>query len=61
MRRLNQFSWSGFGIWIQGPVLRQKAEEVSLELNIDFVPSSGWHDHSENMQGLAKNQEWVNS
>jgi hypothetical protein len=35
-------------ILIQDPVLRQKAEEIALKLNIQFMPSSEWH-----MQGLA--------
>jgi hypothetical protein len=38
---------------IQGPVLREKAEERPLKLNTEFTSSTVGLIDSENMQGLA--------
>jgi hypothetical protein len=29
---------------IQDPVLRQKAEEIALKLDLEFTPLNGWFD-----------------
>jgi hypothetical protein len=38
---------------IQGPVLRQKAEEIALKLNTEFTPSNGWLDRFRKRAGLS--------
>jgi hypothetical protein len=40
-------------IQIQGPVLRQKAEEIALKLNIEFTTLNGWLDRFRKHAGLS--------
>jgi hypothetical protein len=38
---------------VDGPILKRKEEEISMKLNIDFRPSSGWIDRFKKCSGLV--------
>jgi hypothetical protein len=39
---------------VHSPVLRQKAAEVALKLNIEFTPSNGCHNQFRKYVGLSR-------
>jgi hypothetical protein len=57
MKRWKQFLWSGSDknrhLTVDGPILKRKAEEIAMKLNIDFRPSNGWIDRFKKCSGLV--------
>ena len=43
---------------IQGPLLKQKADEIALQLNINFKPSNGWLEIFKKRAGLSFKSKW---